>query len=724
MTETILGRPIDRVDGRLKTTGQAKYASDHRPIRSTLHGVLLKSTIANGQISAFETSQAASMPGFVRFISHLDGALIRDIASRGDAPFFPGELLTPFLSADIHFVGQHIGIVLAKSREVAEAAAATIVVHYEQRPAQLSLHGSNVTWERPILYNTGEELQITRGDTKAELRNAVYTVDQHYGTPAEHHNPIETSSTVAEWDGDSLVLYDATQGNTNSARYVAYAMGVGESNVRVVNQFVGGGFGCKGFAWPHTLIAAAAARAAGCPVSLSLSRSDMYTSCGHRPNTEQHIVLGANAEGQLLATRHTTRSYRSPVGDHVEPCGLTTAMLYASKSMDVVHEVAELNLPSGTPMRGPGEASGTFALESAMDELAETVGIDPIELRRRNHTEIDPRNGRLWSSKNLLRCYDEGAAAFRWSERQTAPASRVEGNEYVGFGMATACYPGYRMPARARLKLDRSGQVLVEAGVQDIGTGAYTIIAQMVAEGLGVAIERVTVRLGDTALPEGPLAGGSMTTASIASAVDAAIQALRDELEQVGVNTAGANPPLFDLFMSANQESLSVESGSETMFGFAGGQETDLSFYSFGAIFVEARVDKDFGIVTLPRMLGVFDAGRVLNSKTAESQMFGGMTFGIGMALLEETEFGPDGRVLNPSLGEYYVPVNADVQQLDVRFIDEPDYAFNPLGARGIGELGCVGAAAAIANAVYNACGVRVRELPIRLDKLMEGMKQ
>lgn len=724
MLDDILGRPVDRVDGHLKTTGRAKYAADQRPDRPVLHGVLVKSDVAAGQILSFDLTNASLMTGFVRFLSHLDGPLIQDMNARGGAAFFPGEALTPFLDDQVHFAGQHIGLVLAETREVAEAAAAAITASYEKAPVRLSLDDAALAWQRPELYSTGEELQMSRGDVAAAIKKAEHVLERRFTTPAEHHNPIEMSATVADWDGDTLVLYDATQGNSNSARYAAYAMGIADAQVRVINPFIGGGFGCKGFAWPHTLIAAAAARAADAPVSLVLSRRDMYTSCGHRPTTEQEITLAADLDGRLLATRHHTRSYHSPVGDHVEPCGLTTAMLYASPNLEVSHEIAQLNLPSATPMRGPGEAPGTFALESAMDELAEALGLDPVETRRRNHTDIDQRNGRTWSSKHLLRCYDEGAQKFGWEDRVKTPRARLEGHEYVGYGMATACYPGYRMPAKARLTVDKTGRAQIETGVQDIGTGAYTIVAQMVAQGLGVGIDRVDVRLGDTALPEGPLAGGSMTTASVAAAVDAAIEALRNALAHDTEDGGGSNAPLMDQFVQSGLENLTVEGGSDVMFGFAGGQETDKSFYSFGAIFVEARVDRDYGIVRIPRMLGAFDAGKILNAKTAHSQMIGGMTFGIGMVLMEETEFGPDGRILNPSLGEYYVPTNADIHQMEVHFIDEPDLAFNPMGARGIGELGCVGAAAAIANAVHNACGVRVRDLPIRLDKIMGGLAQ
>ncbi|MFQ6550363.1 xanthine dehydrogenase family protein molybdopterin-binding subunit [Aestuariibius sp. 2305UL40-4] len=722
MLEDTLGRPVNRVDGHLKITGRAKYAADQRPDRAALHGVLLKSSIASGHILSFDLAEAETMQGFVRFLSHLDGPLIQDMKARDVATFFPGETLTPFLSDEVYFAGQHVGLVLAETREVAEAAASAITVSYKDAPPSLSLNDERVAWQRPERYNTGEELQMVRGDVTAAKSDAAWVIERHFTTPAESHNPIETSATIADWDGETLVLHDATQGNSNSARCAAYAMGLPDDKVRVVNPFVGGGFGCKGFAWPHTLVAAAAARVVDAPVSLVLSRRDMYTSCGHRPTTDQKITLASDRDGRLLATQHHTRSYHSPVGDHVEPCGLTTAMLYSSPNLEVTHEIGALNLPSATPMRGPGEAPGTFALESAMDELAEALDLDPIEIRRRNHTDIDQRNGRKWSSKHLLRCYDEGAEKFGWQDRVKTPRARPENHEYVGFGMATACYPGYRMPARAQLTVTKTGRAEIKTGVQDIGTGAYTIIAQMVAQGLGISVEQVDVRLGDTALPEGPLAGGSMTTASVAAAVDAVIEALRTALVSYAGGPGPSNAPLMDQFLESGQEDLTVNGGSDVTLGFAGGQETDKSFYSFGAIFVEARVDRDYGIVRIPRMLGAFDAGRILNAKTARSQMIGGMTFGIGMALMEETEFGSDGRILNPSLGEYYVPINADVHQMDVHFIDEPDFAFNPMGARGIGELGCVGAAAAIANAVYNACGVRIRDLPIRLDKIMEGL--
>lgn len=715
---SVIGAAVSRIDGRAKTTGAAKYAADQTPSRPPLHAVLVKSSVAAGRIVDFDCAAAAAMPGFVRFLSHLDGPLITPIATPEDGSFVPGEELTPFTNNRIHFAGQHIGVVLAATLEVAEAAAAAVTVHYDTADAAVDPIGADVTVERPHLHVTGEELQIQRGDPASAAASADHVLERTYTTPAEHHNPLEPSAVVAEWDGDQLILYDATQGNVNERNYVAFAMDVEPARVRVINPFIGGGFGCKGFAWPHVLIAAAAARITGLPVSLVLSRKDMYTSCGHRAQTHQRLTLAADSDGRLTALTHVIRTYRSPVGTFVEPSGIGSTLLYDVPHVAVTHEAAVLNRPSCTAMRGPGEATGSFAMESALDELAELVGVDPIEIRRRNHADTDPRNGRGWSSKHLLRCYDEGAAAFGWSDRSARPGARREGNEVVGLGMATSYYPANRMPTEARLTL-RPGAVVVETAVQDIGTGAYTIIAQMVADRVGVPVGCVEVRIGDSDLPSGPLAGGSTTTASVAGAIEAVVAQLATQLgtPQEGERTA----TLMERFERIGRPELSVEGGSDVFFGLAGRDETTLSFYSFGAIFVEARVDIDYGIVRLPRIMGVFDAGRVLNPKTARSQMLGGMTFGIGMALLEQTEFGSDGRIVNPSLGEYYVPVNADVHDLEVRFVDEPDLAFNPFGARGIGELGAVGVPAAIANAVYNATGVRPRDLPITLDKVMYG---
>lgn len=736
----VIGKPISRVDGRLKTTGAARYAADHRPTEDRpLHAVLVKSGIAAGRITGFDLSAAQSMSGFTRFLSHLDGALIRIIKNPADGTFAAGEEYTPFESDQVHCVGQHIGLVLAQTLETAEAAAKAIVVNYEPSKAKTKFSDPNAEVRQPTLYSTGEDLQVSRGNVEAGLAEAAQVVKATYTTPIEHHNPIEPSATLAVWDGDHVTLYDATQGSVNDKHYVAFGMSVDPENVRILNPFIGGGFGCKGFTWPHTLIAAAAARAVGQPVLLVLSRKDMYTSCGHRPYTEQDVTLAANADGALTATRHATQSYRSPVGDHVEPCGMTTAMLYHCDNLEVTHSVRVLNRPSGTPLRSPGEAPGTFALESAMDELAEKLHMDPVELRRRNHTEVDQRNGRKWSSKHLLKCYDRGVERIGWARRQ-APGRWRDGNDLVGLGVATACYPGYRMPTQTRLTLDREGVLHVGVAVQDIGTGLYTVLAQMVAERFGSSPGNVRVLIGDSDLPPGPLAGGSMTTASVAAAVDDACRALSEQLRARFIEmgrTPGNEPllidggalrsgslsvPVADL-MPADAQEIVAEGGASEIYGFAGGAETDKSFYSFGAIFAEVRVDRDFGIIRVPKMTGVFDVGRVINTKTARSQMLGGMTFGIGMALMEETFIDDKtGRFVNPSLGEYYVPVNADVHELDVEMLDIPDYDFNPFGARGLGEISNVGASAAIANAVYNATGIRVRHLPIRLDDVLKDL--
>ncbi|MEO0460134.1 MAG: xanthine dehydrogenase family protein molybdopterin-binding subunit [Myxococcota bacterium] len=741
--KTAIGQAVSRIDGRLKTTGAALYTADQRPAHdATLHAVLVKATIGAGKIEEFDTSEAEAMAGFVRFLSHQDGALIRTVENPSDGSFAAGEAYTPFENDRVYFVGQHIGVAIAESLEVAEAAATSIKVTYRVDEPKAAFPHPEAEVARPTLYNTGEELQVSRGNVDAELAQSKVTVTQTYSTPAETHNPIEPSATLAYWDNDRLVVYDATQGNINDRNYLAWGMRVEPDAVRVLNPFIGGGFGCKGFAWPHALIAAAASRVVDRPVLLVLSRADMYTSCGHRPQTQQKLTLGASSDGRFTAIRHHTRSYRSLVGDHMEPCGTTTSMLYRCDNVEIRHENEILHRPSATPMRGPGEANGTFALECAIDELAESLGIDPIELRRRNYADTDQRNARPWSSNHLLECYSRGAERIGWKKRRSAGQWR-EGDNLIGLGMATSCYPGYRMPAQTQLELHADGRVKVSVSVQDIGTGLYTILAQMVSERLGVPIADIEVKIGDTELPAGPLAGGSMTTASVSASVDAACAALQREIHkrisQTEVKTddcrsirLAKDAIVFNehtlaiaSILRSDESLLSVTAGSDVTYGFAGGAETTHSFYSFGAIFAEVRVDRDYGIIRVPRIVGVFDVGRVINASTARSQMIGGMTFGIGMALLEETFFDPKtGRVINPSLGEYYVPVNADVHDIEVEMLDIPDFDFNPFGARGIGEIGNVGASAAIANAVSNATGVRVRSLPIRLDDLMGRMNR
>jgi xanthine dehydrogenase YagR molybdenum-binding subunit len=516
----------------------------------------------------------------------------------------------------------------------------------------------------------------------------------------EHHNPMEPHATVAHWQGDQLTLYDATQYVYGVKETIAKTLGIPADKVRVVCPFVGGGFGCKGSVWSHVVLAALAARETGRPVKLSLARPQMFGPVGGRPCTEQKITLGARRDGRLTAIRHEVISHTSVLEDYAEAATQPTLSLYACANGVTTQRLVKLNVGVPTFQRAPGEATGSFAIESALDELAWELGVDPLLLRLRNYAEREPSSGKRWSSKRLRQCYRLGAERFRWSLRKPRPRAARNGDWLVGWGMATATYPAHRMAARARARLLRDGTVLVQAGTQDLGTGTYTIMTQVAADALGLPAERVRFELGDTALPQAPISGGSMTAASVGPAVQAACRALREKMVAADGHPEGI---------------LEAEAKAEP-----GKEEEELASRSFGAVFAEVHVHEQLGVVRVPRIVAIYSVGRLMNAKTALSQLRGGIVWGVGMALFEESLLDERyGRFANGNLAEYHVPVNADIGTLDVDVVDEDDTAFNPLGARGIGEIGITGVPAAIANAVYHATGKRIRELPITLDKLL-----
>ena len=573
---------------------------------------------------------------------------------------------------------------------------------------------------------------------------------------------MEPHATIALWEGDNLTVYDATQNVSGVRQVLASALGIRQEKVRVVSHFLGGGFGSKGLNWPHTTIAAIAARQVKRPVKLVLERPQMFTSAGHRAPTIQQITLGATQAGKLTAIRHATTSHTSMFDDFVEPCGSMTQIMYSCPNVEVSHRLIRANVGTPTFMRAPGEASGSFALESAIDELAYKLKLDPIEFRNRNYAERDEHENRPWSSKSLRETYRLGAERFGWTRRNPVPRSMRDGRYLIGYGVASATYPANYRAASARAVFFADGRALVQIGTHDLGTGTYTIMTQIAAETLGLPLDRVRFELGDTRLPPSPGAGGSTSSASAGSAVQAAARSLRSRLIEMALRDE--NSPLYGLGTSA----VTVESGrifardnpsrGETYVqvlarlgekvvevvasaqpgreratpgtptasqrpGTEQAQETQsgvYSFHSFGAHFCEVRVDPDLGTVRVARVLGCYGVGRVLNLKTATSQMHGGIVWGISMALQEETHMDTrSGQYINANLGEYHVPVNADIPAIETYFVEENDPYVNPIGAKGIGETGIVGVAAAIANAVYHATGKRVRSLPITLDKVI-----
>jgi xanthine dehydrogenase YagR molybdenum-binding subunit len=535
-----------------------------------------------------------------------------------------------------------------------------------------------------------------------------------------------------------LTLYDSTQFISGSQLTIAKIFGIPKDHVRVICPFVGGGFGCKGSSWSHVALTAMAARQLGKPVKLVLERPNMFGPVGGRPQTEQNFSISADSAGQFDSIRHDVFSHTSFIEDFTEPAALQTRILYACPNLSTTHRLVPLNVATPTFQRAPGHATGTFALESAIDELAYQLQLDPIDLRLRNEPALDPEKKVPWSSRYLRECYASGATAFGWSRRQAAPGSLRDGPTLIGWGVATATYPANRQAANARARMTEEGRITVQSGTHDLGTGTYTVMTQVAADALGFPMDRVTFELGDSNLPEAPVSGGSQSLASVAPAVQAAALALREKLigmaiadraspvfgaapedvvienGNIGRRSAALREPLSEVLIRAGAQEVVAEGTAKP-----GAEKTQFSMHSFGAVFVEVRVDRDLGTIRVPRVVGRYDVGKLINAKTGRSQLMGGIVWGIGMGLMEESLLDPrTGRIVNANLAEYHVPTNADVGVIDVEVVGKEDPHINPLGARGIGEIGITGVAAALANAVFHATGVRVRELPITLDKV------
>ena len=637
----------------------------------------------------------------------------------------------------IHYAGQYLALVVAETQEQATAAAALVEVTYEeQTPVIETADALDSLFEPKELFGP---VSVVRGDVAKAIGRGEFRLDETYTTPIEHHNPMEPSATVAIWEGDDLTLFDATQWVMGARNCVADMLAIDRKRVHILSEFVGGGFGCKGFIWPHQALAAIAAKKVGRPVKVALSRQQMFAACGHRPETEQHVTLASDKQGKLLAIRHNTIAQTSTVDDYTELCGITTGFLYACPNVEVTHKLVRVNIATPTSMRAPGESPGLFAIESAMDELSYSAGIDPIELRLRNYAETDAQKNVPFSGKHLRECYETGRERIGWENRSPQPRSLRDGRDLIGYGMATATYPAYRSPGAASVRLRDDGTAEVASATQDIGTGTYTTMAQMAAETLGLPVAKIRSRLGDSQLPPAPVSGGSMTTASVMPAVKAAAEDALKKLVQCGLQNK--NSPFYGRSakeVTAAEGRVSARDGKaaqtyaevlrtagvEQIEGEArvepGEEQKKYSFHSFGAQFAQVRVDAELGLVRVERMVSVFDIGRVINPKTARSQALGGIIQGIGMALLEHSVYDRrNGRIVTDNLAEYLLPVNADVNRIEVVFLDIPDPVINSMGVRGAGELPITGVAPAIANAVYHATGIRVRQLPITIEKLM-----
>ena len=724
---SLVGAPLDRVDGRAKVTGAAKYTAEFEFPRLA-YGVMVTSTIASGQIAAMDTAQAERAPGVIAVITPRNGAKLPGAEKR----------VTILQDNNVYYQNQPIAVVVAETLHQAQHAAQLVKTRYESKPAKLDFEAGFPT-SYPGEHN-GEPGDAGWGDVNAGLAQAEVKVEETYTTPIHHHNPMEMHAAIAQWEGDKLTLHDTTQSVTNRAEYVAKMFGIPKENVRVIVLYVGGGFGCKGQTWSPVVLAAMAARQVKRPVKLVVERPQMFGMVGARPRTEQKLSLGATRDGRLTAIRHEVHAHTSVIEDYLESSAFATRVMYNCANVQTIHRLVPLNMGTPTYDRAPGVATGTYALEVAMDELAYKLKMDPLELRMKNYAEVDPGNNNPFTEKNLSECYRRAAEKFGWSKRNHEPRSMREGDLLVGWGMATETYPGRRMPASALVRLQPNGRVLVASGTQEIGNGIYTVITQVAADALGIQPEMIDVRIGDTTLPPAPISAGSMTVASVTPAVhDAAMQA-RANLVKMAIGDAQSpvhgmaeeQVELKDGKVSA-KGSPGKSEGFQALLARHGGQPVEgtahlkpeldnkkFSSHSFGAVFADVAVDPMTSMVRVRRVTAVYDVGRIMNAKLARSQFIGGIVWGISLALLEDTYVDPaTGRITNANLAEYHVPTNLDIGEIDASALDIPDPKLDSMGARGIGEIGITGTGAAIANAIYHATGKRVRDLPITPDKLL-----
>jgi xanthine dehydrogenase YagR molybdenum-binding subunit len=741
-----IGGTLARVDGRAKVSGAARYSGEI-PLPNLAHAVLIGAPVSSGRIAAIDTAEAEQAPGVVAVLTHLNlpkvaapPKLLPSLAGLSA----PGQSFFPMQGDGVHYAGQHVAIVVADTIERAEHAATLVRIDYDPTPPTAVLEqGRDQAYEPPRIFGGQLPGREARGDIEAGLREAEVRVEATYRFAANHHNPIEPSTSTAEWDDSGrLTIYDSTQGPTATQLTVAQLLGVPPTQIRVVSNFVGGSFGSKAMIWPHATLAALAARHVRRPVRLALTREQMFSSCGHREEQEQTLTLGTHADGRLTALRHHKLSLTSHFDDWAEPSLQSAAVLYGCANYEGVYRLVRGNTNTPTFMRGPGEATGMHTLECAMDELAERIGVDPVELRLRNYTGTDPTSGSPWSSSGLRECYQRGMELFGWAGRDPRPRSGRDGNWLVGSGMAAAAYPHAQPinPQRARARIYTDGSVLIEAGVSEFGTGVATAMTQVAADALGVAVDQVRFTGGSTDLPNITAAVGSAGAGATSAAVHLAATALREQLVEMAV--ADAKSPLH----GTDPGAVRVEGGKmsppdrpDAGEPYAAmlfrnlipdleaigtwhppAQDVGHGMHTFGAQFAEVGVDVDLGLIRVRRLVGVFAPGRVLNRRTAHSQLMGGMLWGMSQALLEATRMDArSGRWANASLADYLVPVNADAPDVVVDTVEVLEDVVNPLGVKGVGEIGIVGLAAAIANAVYHATGLRIRRLPITVEDML-----
>jgi len=727
-------QPRYRVDGVVKVAGMAQFGADF-PLDRMTYGVLILSTISKGRIVRMDTEAASKLPGVLKIITPANALAL---PNKGVHPEMKDAAAIPMLQDDlIHYNGQAIGVAIAESLQVAQEAAAMVRVDYQSEPAQCDFMTGLNSCHPPK--DGGDTANYSRGDIVAELQRSDVVLDETYSTPMQNHNPMEPHATIACWKGNRLLLYEPSQWIMFVRTCMATWFGIPEENIRVLGPYVGGGFGGKGAVWSHAVIAVMAAKMLDRPVKISLDRRQMFTITASRPRTLQRVTLGATGTGTLLAVRNDVKIHCSPLVELVEDAGTVSQSLYRADANATSHRMVSLDVGPTWVMRAPGEATGSFALETAMDELACRLKIDPMELRLTNYADRDATNGKPYSQKLLRDCYLRGAERFGWKNRDPQPRTMRDGHSLIGMGMATATYPAYRAASSAIVRLNPDGSVFVGSATHEIGTGTYTVLAQIASEVLGIDLSRIEVKTGDTNLPPAIYSGGSLTVATVGSAVHAAAEQVKQQVVQSAIRDQRS-----PLHLAAPEEIVAIEGQLRRAASDAGESYTailarsggrpveatveakpdkaidEYSTRSFGAVFAEIAVDPDFYSVHVRRFTGVYDVGRLINQKAGINQLSGGAIWGISMALYEgavmDTRYG---RIVNSDLSEYHLPVNADIGEMDISVLDVPDFKFNPMGARGVGELGIPGAAAAVVNAVFHATGKRIRDLPITIDKLL-----
>ncbi|MFD5910592.1 xanthine dehydrogenase family protein molybdopterin-binding subunit [Streptomyces massasporeus] len=726
--QAAVGAPLSRVDGRLKVTGQARYAAEH-DIEGSLHAVIVDSSVGRGRITSIDTRAAEAHQGVLRVIHHRNASKLpyRDNAGSNNPP---GRRLRVFQDDRVLFHGQPVAVVVATTLEAAQHGASLVEVRYDAKKPSTDM--AEAKPDAPTRY--------ARGDAAAGLRDAPVRINLDYRMARNHQNAMEPHATIARWNGDKLTVWDKTQWVVGTQTELSTVFDLPMKSVRVISPFVGGAFGSGLRCWPHTVVAALAAREMKRPVKVVLSRKQMYFGTGFRPSYDYRLRLGSDRRGRLAAMVHEMDAETSSYEKFEEAIMLVGQMFYSTPHVSQAYRKVPLDVNTPIWMRGPGFANASFAIESAMDELADRIGVDPIELRLRNEPADDESNGLPWSTRRLRECYTVGAREFGWDRRKPKPRSTRDGDWLIGLGMAAAVYDPGRFPAQARVRLDANGTAVAEAATSDMGPGTYTSQTQVAADALGLTMRNVTFRLGDSRYPPTPPHGGSQTMTVVGSAVLDACNKVRGRAIELAVDDKES--PLYGL----KAEDVVVRGGRLHVQGdpargetyqrlltrnelthleadgaYAGAPEPARhSYFSYGAVFTEVGVDAALGLVRVRRMLGVYDVGRIVSPKLADSQALGGMVGGIGQALLEHTITDHrDGRIVNASLADYLVPVNADIPDLKAIYLEGEDPDADPLGVKGIGEIVQVGVAPAIANAVYNATGRRIRELPITAEALI-----